>query len=351
MNIKIITIHAMHNPGSVFQAYALQSFLNQSNNNVDIIDYRPAYFYNEGSKFKFLVKRILYHKAYRSRMKKFNLFISQNMSLTQRFTSLEELKKANLKADFFIAGSDQLWNSDFPCGRDRSFYLEFVNDGKKISYATSVGKKEIDVANEKILKSELPTFDAISVREKSTAEYLTRILKRDVFWVSDPVFLLNKAHYENFISANTPINAPYVMIYLSPANPVLDKIINFYREKGLKIILVGGFTRRCYCDIHINDMGPKDFLNFIYHAEVVVSSSFHATAFSYIFHKSFITILPKSNGERIVSLLEMACLMYRGVEEKLDFNLLEKPINWDYVDEVMMTYIARSKKYLHYALS
>ena len=47
MKSEIITIHAMHNPGSVYQAYALQQYLIKYNQEVEIIDYRPDYFYKE----------------------------------------------------------------------------------------------------------------------------------------------------------------------------------------------------------------------------------------------------------------------------------------------------------------
>ena len=74
MEIKIITIHAMHNPGSVFQAYALQEYL-KSKHSVKIIDYRPLYLYSEGSLLKLIAKKILWGKDYRNRNKKFIGFV------------------------------------------------------------------------------------------------------------------------------------------------------------------------------------------------------------------------------------------------------------------------------------
>ena len=38
-------------------------------------------------------------------------------------------------------------------------------------------------------------------------------------------------------------------------------------------------------------------------ADIIISSSFHATAFSHIFHKKFGVILPNNNGERLESFL------------------------------------------------
>lgn len=349
MKIKIITIHAMHNPGSVFQAYALQEYLKEDNN-VEIIDYRPDYFYSEGNKLKLLIKKIIYGNSYKSRNQKFTKFIDTYMQLTDKYHSFDDLKKANISSDLFIVGSDQLWNTDFPCGNDLAFYLKFVKDGVKISYSTSVGKRIIDEKNKKVLENNLTDFKKISVREKSTSIILEEMLKRDINWACDPVFLLKKEKYMKFINNESPFSKKYVVIYLAPKSKILDSIVQYYKEKGLYVILAGGVTKRCYCNKHIIDVGPEDFLNLIYHAEFVVSSSFHATAFCHIFHKEFITIIPQKNGERITSLLEQTELTNRGVKDKIDFNEINETIIWSNVEEKLGEYIDNSKDYLEKAI-
>lgn len=346
LNIKIMTIHAMHNPGSVFQAYALQQYLKEKCN-VKIIDYRPDYLYTENNQWKLFAKKLLYWKSYKSRSNKFDKFISENMKLTETYKSLDDLKNAKLKADIFMTGSDQLWNADFPCGNDPAFYLDFVDCGTKVAYSTSVGKKEIDSRNLQILKEKLADYNAIAVREKSTVDVLEQTLKRNVEWVCDPVFLLSKEKYEKFICDIRVFEEPYIMVYMSGACTQLSEIVKYYREKGYKILLAGGFTKRCYCDKHIKDVGPEDFLSLISNAEVIVSSSFHATAFCHLFHKDFITILPERNGERISNLLNVSGLQNRGVGNTFKCEELQKPINWLEVDIKLDEYISHSKGYLN----
>ena len=347
MDIKIITIHAMHNPGSVFQAYALQEYL-KSEHSVEIIDYRPLYLYSEGSMFKLIVKKILWGHAYRNRNKKFIEFVEKKMNLTHKYKTLRELCLANLSADVFMTGSDQLWNTDFPCGKDEAFYLSFVKTGKKISYSTSVGKKDIDQDNLNLLKEKLADFSSLSVREKSTAEQLSSALKRNVSWVCDPVLLLPASSYMPFIAADSPFNKKYAVVYLLGSSERLDKVVDYYKSKGLFVVLAGGFTKRCNCDLHIKDVGPEDFLNLIYHAEIVISSSFHATAFCHIFHKNFITFLPKANGERISSLLECSGLETHSVhhEEAVDLTKIDESIDWNIVEKKLNVYIEHSKEFL-----
>ena len=84
----------------------------------------------------------------------------------------------------------------------------------------------------------------------------------------------------------------------------------------------------------------------------MLSSSFHATAFSLIFQKQFFTILPgEHTNERITDLLEM-----RGLSNRIitDETLLEKTL--DSVIDYSKTnnyseHIKKSQEYLQRALS
>lgn len=351
MKISIITMHAMHNPGSVFQAFALQKYLEIQGNDVDIIDYRPDYFYTEGNGLKYWAKRLLYYRAYESLKHKFSSFIKDNMKLTNRFVSYCELENQQFESDVYIVGSDQLWNSDFECGKDPAYYLKFIGQGKKVSYSTSIGKSCIDDYNRDVLVQNLKDFEALSVRELSSSTQLSELLHRKVEWVCDPVFLLAPKDYMSFIS-EAPVKEPYVMVYISPKSEKLDKIVDYYHKKGLKVVLLGGFTKRCYCDLHIKDAGPNEFLTYICNARVVISSSFHATAFCHIFHKNFNTIVPERNGERIMSLLNKTGLQVKAItNDIICFEDLEKKIDWNVVDEKMNDYVDGSKKYLRGVLS
>lgn len=346
MEIKIITLHSLFNPGSAFQAFALQMYLSKTNN-VKIIDYRPGYTRYGSSIVKAIIRKILFFRLRRNVVLKFNSFINKYMNLTKTFYDYNSLRNANFKADLFIVGSDQLWNTDFPCGNDNAFYLDFVKSGKKITYSTSVGKKGIDEKNLNKIKTFADSFSSISVREKDTAIQLTEKLGREVVWVCDPVFLLGRDVYDSMIEQKPMFDKPYAFVYLSPKSPMLDALVAHFRSKGLMIVLGGGFnTSRCDCDVHIKDMGPLDFLNCIKYAEVVVSTSFHATAFCHIFHKEFVTILPPKNGERVVSLLEQTGLKNRSVIDSVDFEAVQKPINWDEIDSLLKEYTEVSKKYL-----
>lgn len=44
MKIGILTFHDAHNYGAMLQCYALQQFLFKKGYNVEVIDYRPAFY-------------------------------------------------------------------------------------------------------------------------------------------------------------------------------------------------------------------------------------------------------------------------------------------------------------------
>ncbi|MDY6371072.1 MAG: polysaccharide pyruvyl transferase family protein [Bacteroidales bacterium] len=347
MNIKIITIHAMHNPGSVFQCYALQTYLEEQGCSVQIINYLPKYLFDEHNPFQYFVKKLLFHKVLKSRGKKFEGFINKELHLTKACYSFEELVAASYEADLFLTGSDQLWNGDFICGRDPAYYLKFTDNPNKASFSTSAGKTKIDSQHLERLKRDLQSFKYISVRESSTAKELSDALGREVEWVCDPVFLLKADDYYPFISQKNNFGN-YVLVYMAPSSPQLDNIVNYYKNKGYTIVLCGGVTSRCKCDVHIKDSGPEDFLTLIKNAQCVISTSFHATAFCHIFHVPFITIMPEGNNERIRSLVDYTGLESRAIEldNNWDISAISTPIDWERVDTKIESLINGSKAYL-----
>lgn len=348
MNIKIITIHAMHNPGSVFQCYALQNYLESIGCNVQIINYLPKYLFDEGSPILYIIKQLLYYKTIKIRAKKFDDFIKKELHISTPYYSFKEIVEAHLVSDLFLTGSDQLWNGDFPCGKDPSFYLEFTDNPNKAAFSTSVGKAIVDNDHLSYLTKKLGAFKYISVRERSTADTLSEKLSRNVYWVCDPVFLLSANDYNRFINDENPYG-DYVLVYMAPSSSILDRIVAYFKHKGYSILLCGGVTKRCVCDVHIKDCGPKDFLNLISKAKYVVSTSFHATSFCHIFHVPFITILPEGNNERILSLVNYTGLESQVIDksnDSVDLNDLVKSIDWYKVDKKLYSFINKSKVYL-----
>lgn len=103
-----------------------------------------------------------------------------------------------------------------------------------------------------------------------------------------------------------------------------------------------------YKIINVNEYeedSVEKFLSGIYHSKAVITNSFHATLFSIMFKKPFISFR-KDEDERLYSLRELLNLKSRIIEykRKPDIKLLNKSV---YFDSFKFNYIKkRSIKYL-----
>lgn len=68
---------------------------------------------------------------------------------------------------------------------------------------------------------------------------------------------------------------------------VYQKLKELHEKTGYKIVSIQNSLRPIYANKRVMDIGPKQFLWLMDHAEAVVTSSFHGTAFSVIFNKRF----------------------------------------------------------------
>lgn len=342
-----ITLHDINNPGSSLQAYALNRYINTELKEVTnfIIDYQPRYSKIGKNKIRGILRRVLYYKNEIMTDRKYRDFKKQYMVCTEKYKSVDEMKRKLPQAECYIVGSDQLWNGDYDCGNDEAFYLDFVR-GKKISYATSVGKSHISEKEISKLRSSVSVFSHLSLREESSAKELSKILDRNVEWVCDPVFLLERADYEALCSYSSNLDEKYAVVYMTAQSSLLDAAVNYAKREGLKVVQIDGNRKRCDCDIHVPSIGPCEFLGYIKNAELVISSSFHATCFSLIFQRRFIVIPPEHNAERIYSILKLVNNMDRVVKKEED--ILNASKMWDAETAMicLKEFIMKSKQYL-----
>lgn len=348
MKIRIITIHGIPNFGSVFQSYALCEYLKAHGyDDVAIIDYNPDY-YNAKS-LRAIIGKMLNYGSYKRRTEKFRSFIERNLPLTEKsFANVSELKQHDFSADVYIAGGDQLWNVYHTCGSDDAYKLTWV-DGKKISYGTSLGQTDFTDAQLRELAAKISDFASVGVRESTSVPMLSSVGIAATHCV-DPVYLLEDKAYHRFLK---PVDQPpYLLVYLVTPSELLNKTIKILSEAyGLKVILCSGFSQKCPCDAFLKDLGPDEILSYIYNAQIVLSSSFHATAFSMLFRKQFFVILPDQHtNERIVDILTARKLMSQIIdnEEQLT-DIADKKVNYDTIESYEEK-INSAKKYLLDAL-
>lgn len=339
--IAIVTIVTI-NYGNRLQNYALQCVLEK-------LGYSVATLRREGKteglkqKIKVTAQSLLQTKG--AKFRSFNSNIHFANETVTRDDYPEKLKDSY---SYFIAGSDQVWNPYYDFVAGKCDFLTFARDNQKISYAASFGVGEIPSERKTEYAEYLKTFKAISVREKQGSKIVEELANRKAMVVLDPTLLLNEIEWGKV--EKKPAFCPkkkYVFVYAlgEKSDRFKEKIKQLKEEYEIFDV------RSLQKNGRELPVGPSEFLYLIRNAEEILTDSFHATVFSIIFHKKFITFnRPGLNmNSRIESLAEVV-----GVKNQLtEYGDLDCETEIDYVkvDENLKKERRNSIEFLKNALS
>ena len=356
MKLCTITCHDVYNVGASLQAYALQTYLTSLGHDVRIIDYKPDYLSQHyrldvvgNPKYDkpflrqaYLLAKLPGRLRILPRKKAFDEFTAQYLTLTKRYASNAELSADPPEADVYFAGSDQIWNPLFQNGKDPAFYLDFVQRGLRASYAASFAVDKFPQELRDVTARYLRRFDHISVREASGLAILQSLGIQNAETVLDPVFLLDRAHWESMARLPAGLEQPYLLVYDFDASPAVRSLAeNIARERDLRIYSVFDlpYAERCF-----PLSGPLEFLGLVRRASFVLSNSFHATAFSAIFEREFAVV---ERTEKInTRMRDFTALL--GVPERMlsADSPVPSDIDWGCVHRRLAMEIAGSKAYI-----
>ncbi|WP_101303143.1 polysaccharide pyruvyl transferase family protein [Acetivibrio saccincola] len=311
--IGIMTLNGYYNYGNRLQNYALQESLKFLGFVVETIINRRT-----PKKTKF-IKRIhnlgtnsykeIYIKAYNKTWRKirkksivkrtenFKEFTLNYINETNYFISENNIPK-NLsdRYDYFVTGSDQVWNPVNTLGSS-IFFLTFAEKHKRIAYAPSFGVSEIKPEYKEKYKEWISEIPWLSVREDDGARIIKELTGRDAPVLVDPTLLLTK---EKWLSiAKEAQNKPkgnYLLTYF------LGGIPPKYKKQIKKIAKVNNLEVINLADIRDKETyrtGPSEFIDYINSCSVFCTDSFHGAVFSILFEKPFIVY------ERMGSTLSM----------------------------------------------
>ena len=309
MKTATITLHASNNNGSFFQAYALQKVLvlyfgidnqiidYQSQKNIHLYSvFRPIHSVRDMAKN---LISLLHCNAIKKRNQRFSDMRARYFHVTERCSTIDDAVRIADQFELVIAGSDQIWNTGAPDFSEA--YLLPRCSSRKIAYGVSFGSFLADSRISEY-KEVIQAFDVVSAREESARKYLESMISREVDRVIDPTLLLKPKDYEGMIQ-NTPlVSGDYIFFYsISCPSEVLQVAKKMADQMGIKIITVFASFHSVICrkyGIEIRfDAGPSEFLNLIRNAKLVLTNSFHGTAFSIIYRRPFFHICKTIDGE------------------------------------------------------
>lgn len=358
LKIGIITFHCSYNYGSALQTFALKTLLEKNGYKINIINFiykkdfehyrlfRTKLYYKNPKAF---IKDVLFYNKNKVRKNNFELFAKKYFNLTQKkYYNYEDMRELNDKFDIFICGSDQIWNLDCTQGVEPAYFLNFVNKDKlKIAYAPSLAHVKFAKNYDENLKKAIKDLDYISVREESTLPLIQPLTEKKVNVVLDPTLLLDRKDYELIINQEKQKDE-YIFVYMLEYSAELVKYCNkFSNEKKLEVIYITNNKLSGIKGKNVFGIGPNKFLKYIKEAKYIITNSFHATVFSIIFSKKFVTFTTKCSSSRMIDLLDKL-----GISERIynsNFNI-SKDINYDMVQENLINMRQNSLEYLNKAL-
>lgn len=337
--VGLITYYG-DNYGGVLQAYALQQMVKANHLDCELISNE---FLNRKTGLKkmkekmanllcaiknpsdYLAKRRTYQQyssQTSSKAKRFEDFRCKNLCINKTgYTCYDDYVKNPPQYDVYLCGSDQIWNPNLYC--DNGFYFAGFapENASKISYASSIGVSTVNKKQAGFMTPLLNRFDVISTREQKGADIINAISEKKATVVLDPTLLLDNDGWSQ-VAAPRIFKEPYVFCYLFGEREYIATVKQKVKElTGMKVVCIPFVPRELSSDDEkIFDAGPAEFISLIKNASLVLTDSFHATAFSINMKTPFISLCrfdksdKKSMNDRLVTLLNMVDLSDRLID-------------------------------------
>ncbi len=363
--IGILTFYWADDCGAMLQSYALKTYLSQYQETVFIpyfpkplrSRYRLLRYHELDNIFRRcykITKQLMPWTFYKNCRLKYNMCRFRKMYLTEerrRLHSARGIYDYTDQIETYVVGSDQVWNPEITAGFQDGYFCTFrswkKDAARYVAYAASIGSERLDEKYTKTLSGLLQNFDAISLREALAVPYIQQACEQELTVVLDPVFLIKREEWLSLFDTKVQRKRKYIAVYYTEYNDEMAKYLRkMERETGWEVLMLrmGTFHWTEHTKYAIG-CGPSEFLELIYHAEYVVTNSFHGTAFSILFQKPFTVFLHSRQGARIRDLLRVACLEDHLTDTADDITIDAK-IDWERTEKALQKTIRHSKEFI-----
>lgn len=336
MKAGIITIIDNNNYGNRLQNYAVQEYLKKKGidvstlKNIEDLNFRKNFIYRILKYIyrstKHFLKKILKKEkeGFINRKKRFEEF-NKNINFYKRYVTA--YSKVNSKFDYFITGSDQVWNPSFFRLSDVDF-LCFADPKKRIAFSASFGVSQLPYENSKIPKKYLNDFRAISVREDRGKEIVEELTNRnDVEVLLDPTMLLTAEDWDKVSKKPKQLKfSKYILNYfLGEISEERKKEINrIAKENECEIINILDKNSPFYAT------GPSEFLYLEKNAFLVCTDSFHSCVFAIIYNRPFIVFDREEKTVNMSSRIETLLNKFELKNQKFSGKITEENLKYNY---------------------
>ncbi|MEC6747678.1 polysaccharide pyruvyl transferase family protein [Marinilactibacillus sp. XAAS-LB27] len=362
--VGILTITDYGNYGNRLQNYATQEILKGKGFEVTTVKSRVGNQIEKSFKEKLkefrpndisrIIKNRMNNKKHAEvkseRYSKFVKFSKDNIKETP-YTVTEEAIPSDIdqQFDYFVTGSDQVWNPNYRKGSGIDF-LTFASKEKRIALSPSFGISTIPSEYRNKYSKMIEEMAHLSVREEAGAKIIKELTNREAEVLVDPTLVLEEVEWKKLSKKpNIISDKKYLLTYfLGPiaekTQAFLDKVSS---EKNLEIIYLHDLKR----SPSYYSVDPSEFLYLIDHAELFCTDSFHGSIFSIVFKTPFVVCDRIENSElkmssRIDTLLKKFSLSERHESQSLGLSVEEVlELNTSHIEDVL---IKEREQYINY---
>lgn len=320
-HIGIMTWYFGANYGAVAQSIALYRTIKQLGFDCDMIKYRPektlktilvANIPPKGKRFKELGKTIHALK------KCIKLSEHKYITETKRVRNAKEIDALGL--DAIVFGSDAIFNYKHPLFTPLYFGADIKT--KKLSFSPSCEHADVNCVLPEECTRSLREMSGLSVRDSNTSALVHKNTGIEPIITLDPTFL------QDFSDISAPISDErYLLVYsFSNWEVYKESLTSYAHDHGLKIISAG--NQFDWADQSFPEASFEMWISAFRDAALVLTDSFHGTAFSLKNHKQIILCGRDDKKSKIASMLaqlDAAIDIYHGesVEQYLQNNRID----------------------------
>ena len=336
--IGIVTINDDNNYGNKLQNYAVQKTLTDMGFNTITLLNNPCT--NDKNKFILrIIKNILKRdtsgvtETRKKYFKNFNRNINYSSKIINAFSKLSNY-------DFFVTGSDQVWNPNFGRLRDVDL-LKFTTPSKRISFSASFGISNLPERYNEKLKNALKNYKAISVREDAGKKIIQDVVGRtDVEVLVDPTMLLTAKEWDKVSKKPEQLKTnKYILNYFlgELSEERKKEIQRIADENNCEVINILDINSPFY------ETGPSEFLYLEKNAFLICTDSFHSSVFAILYNRPFIVfdrdggkVSINSRLKTLLSKFKLENRWYRG-------HITDELLKVDYTETYKILDIERKK--------
>ncbi len=304
--VCIVTWHKVLNYGAQLQAYAMKNVLEQYNYKVEFYDYiRKVHKHNIYTMLRNPFQTLYNFLTYEEMNGAEKDFYHNKKDILSNFAA-KYFQKAEINKvyDICLIGADEIFSiSD---GFNGFQFGKNIKSNKLVSYAASFGNTTYGMIRFFRRKNEishlLNYFYSLSVRDENSRKIVDKLTGKKSSINIDPVLLWTWDN-EKKLFEKEPMDILLFYSYGTHNISIQEKkeIIAFSRANKLKIVSVGYYHSWCDDNLCLESM---EFVEYMYRAKYVVTTTFHGSVFSILFNKQFAVILQSNNREKLGWLLE-----------------------------------------------